>query len=534
MTPPPFGVPEQPASWRAAAVVSPAPFFSPAVAMSPDVMSPRSLDSSVARRKSLPRPVRPSTPPRQNLPMNSPALGAVTKAPPPNSPTLGRGRAGSVERKSFFQKWFKGDEPSRRGSISPGHSRKSSPADSQRKSIASYNKDIPPELQGVSVKELVKVIGASRANGNGVTPPGTPGTPRKSRSASPAAGPVQGALAFSRSRSSSPISIGHGRGVPRSPGPSQLSTSVASLGSLEGGGGLARQNSAGSQSDTSALVSSLTRDMSGMSASPSRDLSCSLRTHDGSISPVSLRSDHVRSESPASRHSSPKRQEGKDIVQALQMSTASLASMEISQESLFAKPEIANPLPASPMSKPAVPERPQAAASVRPRTAPSPSVPHHEYTGPVVEAMSPSVAESIRSVFAAFIWHAGVVQDAMACASFLKHNTTLTKRGSGSQSTQSKNMANEKSTRESKAKQRHSVEVISTAYLNYKELEFMEKSSGNANSNRNVTKYLADISTGIIDAIPEDSEAKEENAERDLNPVPGLPATLGQLVLLWE
>ena len=119
----------------------------------------------------------------------------------------------------------------------------------------------------------------------------------------------------------------------------ELSTSVASLGSLEGAGGLVRQNSAGSQSDTSALVSSLTRDMSGMSASPSRDLSCSLRTHDGSISPVSLRSDHVRSESPASRHSSPKRLEGKEIAQALQMSTASLASMEISQESLFAKPE---------------------------------------------------------------------------------------------------------------------------------------------------------------------------------------------------
>merc|ERR1719474_433344 len=371
----------------------------------------------------------------------------------------------------------------------------------QRKPMP-FNKDIPPELQGVSVKELVKVIGASRANGNGVTPPGTPGTPRKSKSASPAAGPVQGALAFSRSRSSSPISIGHGRGVPRSPGPSQLSTSVASLGSLEGGGGLARQNSAGSQSDTSALVSSLTRDMSGMSASPSRDLSCSLRTHDGSISPVSLRSDHVRSESPVSRHSSPKRQEGKDIVQALQMSTASLASMEISQESLFAKPEIANPLPASPMSKPAVPERPQAAASVRPRTAPSPSVPHHEYTGPVVEAMSPSVAESIRSVFAAFIWHAGIVQDAMACASFLKFNTGLTKQGSGANS--SINLATEKASRETKAKQRHSVEVISTAYLNYKDIDLIEKSAVNANTNRNVTRYLADVAPGIREPIPED------------------------------
>ena len=44
---------------------------------------------------------------------------------------------------------------------------------------ASVNKDIPPELIGVSVKELVKVIGESRANGNGVTPPGTPETPPK-------------------------------------------------------------------------------------------------------------------------------------------------------------------------------------------------------------------------------------------------------------------------------------------------------------------------------------------------------------------
>ena len=498
--------------------------FSPADS-SMSTLSPRDASSfPLSRRKSLPRPLRPSTPPRQVMAVG----GAIGKVP--SSPTPGRGRAGSIERKSFFQKWFKpGDELARRpsGAGSPPQpgSRKASPAELQRKPVASFNKDIPPELQGVSVKELVKVIGASRANGNGVTPPGTPGTPRKSRSASPAPGPVQGALAFSRSRSSSPISIGHGRGVPRSPIPSQLSTSVASLGSLEGAGGLARQNSAGSQSDTSALVSSLTRDMSGMSASPSRDLSCSLRTHDGSISPVSLRSDHVRSESPASRHSSPKRQEGREIAQALQMSTASLASMEISQESLFAKPETPNPLPASPVSKPAVPERPQASPSVRPRTVPAPSVPHHDYTGPVVEAMSPSVAESIRSVFAAFIWHAGVVQDAMACASFLKFNTELTKQGSGI--THSINMATEKASRETKAKQRHSVEVISTAYLNYKENDMMEKSAANANTNRNIRQEAT--TPGIREsAIPEEREGGVGEV------VPGLPPTLGQLVVLWE
>merc|ERR550532_3402312 len=109
----------------------------------------------------------------------------------------------------------------------------------------------------------------------------------------------------------------------------------------------------------------------------------------------------------------------------------------------------------------------------------------------------------------------------MACASFLKHNTGLTKRGSGSHpgpgtNTQSKNLANEK-----KARQRHSVEVISTAYLDYKQLETMENSNANVNANRNVTKYLADISGGVIEAIPEDSETKDKaEVEIDHNPMP--------------
>ena len=234
----------------------------------------------------------------------------------------------------------------------------------------------------------------------------------------------------------------------------------------------------------------------------------------------------MRSDSPASRMSSPRRS---DNQQVFQMSTT---SMEMSRDSLKDEPPMLISAPPPVVTvKPKPAEKPQPstskAASSKPITT--------EYcpSGTVVEAMSPSVAESIRSVFAAFIWHAGVVQDGMACASFLKHNTGLTKRGSTSM-TKSKNIANEKTSRESKAKQRHSVEVISTAYLNYKEVEMAEKSAANANANRNVTKYLADISGGIIDAIPEDSESKEKDEEVDLNPVPGLPATLGQLVLLWE
>lgn len=45
------------------------------------------------------------------------------------------------------------------------------------------------------------------------------------------------------------------------------------------------------------------------------------------------------------------------------------------------------------------------------------------------EAISPSVAESLRAVFASFLWHEGIVHDAMACASFLKFHPNLPKQG---------------------------------------------------------------------------------------------------------
>lgn len=39
----------------------------------------------------------------------------------------------------------------------------------------------------------------------------------------------------------------------------------------------------------------------------------------------------------------------------------------------------------------------------------------------------PSVAESIRAVFAAFLWHEGLVHDSMTCASYLKFHPQLCK-----------------------------------------------------------------------------------------------------------
>lgn len=41
--------------------------------------------------------------------------------------------------------------------------------------------------------------------------------------------------------------------------------------------------------------------------------------------------------------------------------------------------------------------------------------------------MAPSVSHCIRAVFAAFLWHEGIVHDAMACASFLKFHPNLGK-----------------------------------------------------------------------------------------------------------
>ena len=53
---------------------------------------------------------------------------------------------------------------------------------------------------------------------------------------------------------------------------------------------------------------------------------------------------------------------------------------------------------------------------------------------PVKEALSPSVAESIRAVFAAFVWHEGIVHDTMAVASYLKFHPNLSKHGNATAS----------------------------------------------------------------------------------------------------
>jgi E3 ubiquitin-protein ligase MYCBP2 len=84
---------------------------------------------------------------------------------------------------------------------------------------------------------------------------------------------------------------------------------------------------------------------------------------------------------------------------------------------------------------------------------------------PAKQAMSPSVAECARAVFAAFLWHEGIVHDAMACSSFLKFNPDLSKEHAPIRNSMGGQGAEEK---ESKLKNRHSLEISSALNLTAK------------------------------------------------------------------
>ncbi|EDO64470.1 AGAP011177-PA, partial [Anopheles gambiae str. PEST] len=101
-------------------------------------------------------------------------------------------------------------------------------------------------------------------------------------------------------------------------------------------------------------------------------------------------------------------------------------------------------------------------------------------------ALSPSVAETLRAVFAAFLWHEGLVHDAMACASFLKFHPTISKTAGIGLGPGAVGMANQSSelpipavlTREQKVLQRHSVEFSNAT------LDALERSGNRCIMNR--------------------------------------------------
>ncbi|KAK7075660.1 hypothetical protein SK128_025503, partial [Halocaridina rubra] len=413
--------------------------------------------------------------------------------------------------------------------------------------VASLSRDIPPELQGVSVKDLVKAIGESRANGNGATPPRTPpATPKRlSRSSSPraAGGPsnspaitaTSGTSPRQISRSSSPVPIpGRGResasssplhSSPRATGVSPLVSGVGTVADRAAGSPPSAIRSANdSLSDTSAFVSSLTQDMS----------------HSPSISSL-----------PTSTPSTPRREplstSPKTVTQTATQTSPegvkfNIGSTGSRDENLRLSPKMTR------KDRSGKPHRSRRERAVSPVPA------QREKAGPsrdkVKEAMSPSVAECLRAIFAAFLWHEGIVHDAMACASYLKFHPDLSKQGTFQWKPRTNGTPkSEKLTKEQKARQRHSVEVSTYSYLNNVTLQNTDdllKTGTNANINEmshvsdNSDEELAGrgAATGAT-AFSQGPQGQKlatvmEGGGSATDQPDTLPPVLSHVVLLWE
>ncbi|KAG8222416.1 hypothetical protein J437_LFUL004875 [Ladona fulva] len=427
----------------------------------------------------------------QKMPPSQPKEGIGTPGTPGLTAAGGASKvAPEKERESSkfaaLQKWLKGEE---------------SRTSSERR--GSPGRDLPPELVGVSVKELVKAIGESRANGNGVTPPGTP--PRRtSRSSSPK-GLGHSPSPHLNSRSSSP-------GVCSVAGTGGVGSGIGA-GTTGIGGGSQRRGSAHSDT-TSALVSSLTRDLSQSPSGSSSVLTRSADSPNGILPPPppSITSQPIGINASSSMHRDIL---GEDKDPAVESSkTTTQTGTQTSPESSRAHFSIGSGGIIGPSADQSLPLRlspklSRSSKQLRSKRAMSPASAgcSSRYTNgaggkeklnpvkdtfkevppmpsPVKEAMSPSVAECLRAAFAALLWHEGVVHDAMACASFLKFHPGLPKNGAvvvardGTGTIDLSGMPGasmeafvsgmgqgEALTKEQKARQRHSVEVSMGTYL---------------------------------------------------------------------
>ncbi|KAG7189537.1 hypothetical protein KM043_017228 [Ampulex compressa] len=431
-------------------------------------------------------------------------------------------REGSSGKVTVLQKWLKDDERYH-------GDKKSSPC-----------RDFP-EFVGVSVKDLVKAMGESRLNGNTVTPPETPR--RMSRSSSPKN--TQGGSPRFHSRSSSPVPIPGGRsligggdsvssspvlcGSPRSVGLSPL----VSGGMIDS---LTSQRRGSTQSDTSALVSSLTRDPS---QSPS-GISTTANTRDLSPSP-SCSSLHMRSEgSIASPPETPRKDCTDSQDSPRKMSQAQTqTSPDSATTAMKGHFSIGSSGTKEERHSPKLSRRDYTKVTIRAKRAMSPAnsvqnaPPARTLTlnsDKVKEATCPSVAECLRAVFAAFLWHEGIVHDAMACASFLKFHPSLPKQGALVVTRQPIVHTSDKEKQEQKARQRHSVEVTNAGnYLHIQPstLETLTRSAANASASRNRKKQETVIkeevqADGKLGSLPE------------FHTVTVLPPALKSLVFLWE
>ncbi|XP_066580931.1 E3 ubiquitin-protein ligase MYCBP2 [Prorops nasuta] len=443
---------------------------------------------------------------------------------------------------SVLQKWLRGDDKS--------HVEKRS----------SPGRDFS-EFFGVSVKELVKAMGESRTNGNGVTPPGTPR--RMSRSSSPKN--PQGNSPRFRSPSSSPVPIPAGSSrqpagsgnclfppAANAPGGRSMigggdsassspvlcgSPQSVGLSPLVSGGmvdSTTSQRRGSSQSDTSALVSSLTRD-------PSQSLSgVSTTANTRDLTPSPSSSLHMRSEDSISSPPDTPKKECADLQDSpRRTSQAQTQTSPDNATTTSIKGHFSIGSSSAKEERPKVTRRDQIKVvktrtkrSISPANTnqnPNPSRTLNLNKHKIKEAISPSVAECLRAVFAAFLWHEGIVHDAMACASFLKFHPSLPKQGALVVTRPTVVQPNDKEKQEQKARQRHSVEVTNAGnYLHIQPstLETLTRSAANANANRNRKKQDANMkevqSGSKLSALPE------------FHTVAILPPALKSLVFLWE
>ncbi|XP_016393835.1 E3 ubiquitin-protein ligase MYCBP2 isoform X10 [Sinocyclocheilus rhinocerous] len=154
-------------------------------------------------------------------------------------------------------------------------------------------------------------------------------------------------------------------------------------------------------------------------------------------------------------------------------------------------------------------------------------------TEPAKQAMSPSVAECARSVFAAFLWHEGIVHDAMACSSFLKFNPELTKEHAPIRNSLSCQQGFEE--KESKLKNRHSLEISSALNMfNISPHGPDISKMGSINKN----KVLSMLKEPPLPEKCEDGKSEavsyEMTSHSSMRSKSILPLTLQHLVAFWE
>ncbi|XP_017493583.1 PREDICTED: E3 ubiquitin-protein ligase highwire-like, partial [Rhagoletis zephyria] len=429
---------------------------------------------------------------------------------------------GGAIKLQALQKWFKGDAFEGAGSGAAGGGPPSPAKEHQRK-----RSDAAEGLSSVSVRELVRVMGGqqdTRCNGNTTHAP----------------------------QSSSPVQI------PAASGKGSTDSISVSIKSTEA-------------SETSGLFSSLTQDsshsqkntkeeeaMQPENSTPTFDISTIRVTSftpsqtaallsTPKHSPRKLVTSLRRNTSPSNRsvegtaaHKEPDLAQLEDDMSMLHITTTTNGGGVITQDQiLFGEMKTASTTASTDDSSPAVwpPPLNQNNASLNAATsATKPSPNKRSAIGPIKRAMPPSLAESIRAVFAAFLWHEGLVHDAMACASFLKFHPTLPKEGATVVTRRDSKDSRLQLSREQKAQQRHSVEVANAGtYLNIRPstLETLTKSGNSSVNNRKHRKNLA-VASGAGSGGEELESGEKQKLHTLSEVVTVLPPALRCLVYLWE